>query len=468
MIKQELYKGTEGSTVDCNVYEDDFYYPRNVEENFCKDFSCCGLTLADLHDLLQHYEECHVRFEEDNRTTNTPTSSLFNESWNDTTSCFLSGADVPISFSLSETADFLSPTTTVNNSNDLLNCVLDKKVTNVDVLHTDGALTPKSKAVASQQEANDVEKQATKLKAFFDTLSSSLSAENVVKKGTFTEKLMSDGMEFLFPAISENTPPLSPSLTTTAPSLINSPTEGPLIFEPLMLGNKRRMNDFPEDASFKKTKFDTHQGLGRSLSTFPGNGTFGSTFASTALSLYDDDIISALTSSTDPLFLVKDNKTTCDVKLASTNVQEAETESEGEEADAETPKTLAKSKSSRELTSVAAGFASALANARSFDLKRLANRAPKEDKPFKCLVPGCDKSYKNPNGLKYHSLHGHCMDDPDAPAKPFKCLVPGCMRTYKNLNGLKYHIIHTHAVGTENFLDFEDEQGDGLAVEPVA
>ncbi|KAF9326933.1 Transcriptional regulator of ribosomal biogenesis proteins [Podila minutissima] len=30
------------------------------------------------------------------------------------------------------------------------------------------------------------------------------------------------------------------------------------------------------------------------------------------------------------------------------------------------------------------------------------------DKPYRCTVLGCDKSYKNPNGLKYHSLHGHC------------------------------------------------------------
>jgi hypothetical protein len=40
-----------------------------LEHHFCRDFTCCGQTLGDLHDLLEHYEECHVRFEEDDRMT---------------------------------------------------------------------------------------------------------------------------------------------------------------------------------------------------------------------------------------------------------------------------------------------------------------------------------------------------------------------------------------------------------------
>lgn len=38
---------------------------RELEASFCRDFACCGLILEDLHDLLQHYEECHVRLEEE-------------------------------------------------------------------------------------------------------------------------------------------------------------------------------------------------------------------------------------------------------------------------------------------------------------------------------------------------------------------------------------------------------------------
>lgn len=36
-----------------------------MEATYCRDFACCGLVLNDLHDLLQHYEECHVSVEED-------------------------------------------------------------------------------------------------------------------------------------------------------------------------------------------------------------------------------------------------------------------------------------------------------------------------------------------------------------------------------------------------------------------
>ncbi|ANZ75707.1 BA75_03144T0 [Komagataella pastoris] len=88
-----------------------------------------------------------------------------------------------------------------------------------------------------------------------------------------------------------------------------------------------------------------------------------------------------------------------------------------------------------------------------------------EHRPFKCPVVGCDKTYKNQNGLKYHRLHGHqnqklhpnedgtfSVIDPESNApypdglglerdKPYRCEV--CGKRYKNLNGLKYHRGHS-------------------------
>lgn len=88
-----------------------------------------------------------------------------------------------------------------------------------------------------------------------------------------------------------------------------------------------------------------------------------------------------------------------------------------------------------------------------------------EHKPFKCPVIGCDKTYKNQNGLKYHRMHGHqnqmlhlnddgtySIIDPlsNAPYpngvdmekdKPYRCEI--CGKRYKNLNGLKYHRGHS-------------------------
>ncbi|GAM91590.1 hypothetical protein ANO11243_096420 [Dothideomycetidae sp. 11243] len=88
-----------------------------------------------------------------------------------------------------------------------------------------------------------------------------------------------------------------------------------------------------------------------------------------------------------------------------------------------------------------------------------------EIKPFRCPVIGCEKAYKNQNGLKYHKQHGHTnqqlKENPDGTfsivdpttsipypgtvgmekEKPYRCEV--CGKRYKNLNGLKYHRQHS-------------------------
>ncbi|KAI8340606.1 hypothetical protein BC941DRAFT_500200 [Chlamydoabsidia padenii] len=75
------------------------------------------------------------------------------------------------------------------------------------------------------------------------------------------------------------------------------------------------------------------------------------------------------------------------------------------------------------------------------------------DKPYKCAVQGCDKAYKNPNGLKYHKEHGHCslVEDNETP-KPYQCTIGECGKRYKNLNGLKYHIEHSHMAALNHTL----------------
>ncbi|KAJ1928463.1 Transcriptional regulator of ribosomal biogenesis proteins [Tieghemiomyces parasiticus] len=74
-----------------------------------------------------------------------------------------------------------------------------------------------------------------------------------------------------------------------------------------------------------------------------------------------------------------------------------------------------------------------------------AEPATPREKPYRCPVEGCGKSYKNPNGLKYHNLHGHTSTvDGEATPRPFTCNFDSCDKAYKNLNGLKYHMQHTH------------------------
>ncbi|THH29475.1 hypothetical protein EUX98_g4703, partial [Antrodiella citrinella] len=37
-----------------------YYHIHSIEQDFCSNFSCCGLALADMHQLLDHFEEAHV------------------------------------------------------------------------------------------------------------------------------------------------------------------------------------------------------------------------------------------------------------------------------------------------------------------------------------------------------------------------------------------------------------------------
>lgn len=104
-----------------------------------------------------------------------------------------------------------------------------------------------------------------------------------------------------------------------------------------------------------------------------------------------------------------------------------------------------------------------------------------EIKPFKCPVIGCEKAYKNQNGLKYHKQHGHqnqqLKENPDGtfsivdPAtsipypgtvgmekeKPYRCEV--CGKRYKNLNGLKYHRQHSPPCNPEFKLNPQNVPG---------
>ncbi|KAA1470829.1 hypothetical protein DENSPDRAFT_858584 [Dentipellis sp. KUC8613] len=101
-------------------------------------------------------------------------------------------------------------------------------------------------------------------------------------------------------------------------------------------------------------------------------------------------------------------------------------------------------------------------------------------KPFRCPKPNCSKSYKQANGLKYHMTHGSCNFAPpkdlealqallaekgaqrgadggvmsegemrevereaERRLRPFACGVADCQRRYKNMNGLRYHYQHS-------------------------
>jgi hypothetical protein len=88
----------------------------------------------------------------------------------------------------------------------------------------------------------------------------------------------------------------------------------------------------------------------------------------------------------------------------------------------------------------------------------ITSGSQEEHRPYVCRYPGCEKTYKNANGLKYHSIHGHLhgVVPPPSPIvksheKPYKCPHLNCGKRYKNANGLKYHLSHGH-IGSSGVL----------------
>lgn len=79
-------------------------------------------------------------------------------------------------------------------------------------------------------------------------------------------------------------------------------------------------------------------------------------------------------------------------------------------------------------------------------------------RPYRCPQPGCQKAYKQSNGLKYHLLKGQCnfevrdamelggltLEEAEELAKPYLCAAgQGCKKRYRQMNGLKYHYMNS-------------------------
>ncbi|TDL23513.1 hypothetical protein BD410DRAFT_897560 [Rickenella mellea] len=63
----------------------------------------------------------------------------------------------------------------------------------------------------------------------------------------------------------------------------------------------------------------------------------------------------------------------------------------------------------------------------------------RHNKPFVCPRPGCKKSYKQANGLKYHLKLGSCNSILKDRKHSFHCPNPGCVKRYTSAGGLRYH-----------------------------
>ncbi|KAJ1950754.1 Transcriptional regulator of ribosomal biogenesis proteins, partial [Linderina pennispora] len=361
------------------MVDEDFYYPRDLEASFCRDFSCCGLVLNDLHDLLQHYEECHVRFEDDEAQADLADDCFFDDEWA-SADCLV---DAPAATDLSGFGLTLEQ-----------QLILNAATTATNTAVCSPALSP----VAAPGDISSISPKVT-TGASHSTASSA-----------------------------RNTPPLSPSHTASS-SAISSPQEAslsyPSIDAALAGGRKRGAIADGECTAAGAMKKQATLGGAKPVTT-----SVDLSFASTALGLYDDDIIAALASATDPLFLSSvaaaaagqddgdnakhANNAAAAAVAASTTLAQAASAAVAAVAcdDSDDEVHLPPS-----VTAAMAGAVAAAAAAKAHGL------LPRDDKPYRCPVSGCDKAYKNPNGLKYHNLHGHCSMGEEAlgVSKPYKC-----------------------------------------------
>ncbi|OLY82250.1 Zinc finger protein sfp1 [Smittium mucronatum] len=434
---------------DQGLYEDEFFYPKNVEEDFCRNFSCCGLILGDLHDLLQHYESCHVKFEDDNQSVNISDSKYYSNTWTKSSPEYNSGVEVPISFTMSSSSTDLlsydqgilgdvSPSDISFNQDS----ATDFNISDVEEFNNTLDLIRSSSGMDSLQFDSLYGHLGTGLPV---GIGSCLDLSSIASSGDATPSLLSSHSSASTSA--ENSPPLSPNMDTSA--IDETGNDNLFNFDFMFQGSNFSIG---KDSDMFKKSGKLGANKQKFNSKFTNSTSLGLTFGSSALSLYDDDIISALANSTDPLFLVKDE--------TPFNHNSVNNKTKGSETLKRTHSSMSKGgngtsapkakKSNNGVINIPASISAAMADA-AFNEKARQNysRIHRDDKPHRCLVKGCDKAYKNPNGLKYHALHGHCNIDVASCTKPYKCLVPNCFRSYKNLNGLKYHILHSHSIVDE-------------------
>ncbi|KAF9372584.1 Transcriptional regulator of ribosomal biogenesis proteins [Podila verticillata] len=364
----------------------DNVYQRDLEANYCTNFSCCGLTLGDLHALLQHYEEAHVRFEEDDDSHPVPAGFTEDDGWS-------TGSD-DTSSSMGRINPF---SRTQPNNNTTSSGSNLSSIANASAAATVAALT------AHQQKHTP------------------LSFLNARKKST------SVSLSDIYSEDSGFTP--DDAISAFPNSILRTAAQA----KEASLANKKR------DLATFSTSYDTHSPLAKKVSNLPTpplqskagqtaaailggmnakNPESGSVFSSAKTTQQQDELLNTVTGYLEHA-IQQGMLPNCGEVGSPQFLLAAEDLIRKREEIVSMMETIGRSSTSN------------------------------ADKPYRCTVSGCDKAYKNPNGLKYHNQHGHSAqpgmsEDERLNARPYRCTFLDCGKCYKNLNGLKYHIEHSH------------------------
>ncbi|EST09553.1 Zinc finger C2H2-type/integrase DNA-binding domain protein [Kalmanozyma brasiliensis GHG001] len=405
-----------------------------LESTFCRNFTCCGQKLDDLHDLLQHYEECHVRFEDDEMPAMIADDEVESSGSSNASTSQPSSPRTSNAGSTASAAAAVTAATTPGASTSALDVTTPTGLDDVDKASAFDTAIMRSPSLSKG-----------KKRSFGQYSSSSSANPNGAIHNSLRRALIDGGVGRRAPGTPNIYAPNSP-FSTPGGSIPGTPS--------LDAENDGYFTNGLNPAAFSALSIRSSNTDDHHLPScappnlfFPASGT-------------------ASSSSQPP---AKREKTSA-VTTASTI---------------------------------------ALENA-------LRAGAANVDKPYKCPAPGCDKAYKQMNGLKYHRLHGHCNQnnlpitaqaaaqpptihistnstasspqpesadglkvedgvttptlgspssptasansspDPASPAtqapiplgdRLYICQVGACGKRYKNLNGLRYHYLHSGSHG---------------------
>ncbi|KAG0305034.1 Transcriptional regulator of ribosomal biogenesis protein [Dissophora globulifera] len=403
-------------------------YQRDLEANYCSNFSCCGITLGDLHALLQHYEESHVRFEEeDDNGHPVPAGFADDDGWSTS----------------SESAPN-SPRPHGRQPNHLKGSSSSTLSANAAAAATVAALTASQHhhhLLQQHQQQQQQQQQDLKL--------TPLSFLNFKKKanGVSLSDIYAEDTEF----------PTTEDTMASASAFSNSLLRTAVQAEFSSLANKKR------DLSAYSTSFDTHSPMAKKSSNFQ-NMTLSSATATfnpqTGIATPGASSSSASASASSASSSSRNGpQENGSAKSSTSTAMAAGGQSQEDLLGSVTDYLQLAMKQGLLPDCGEVGSPAYLQAAEDLIKKREElvsimesigkSGTSSAEKPYRCQVSGCDKAYKNPNGLKYHNQHGHCsasgLADSEGPeSKPYMCTFMDCGKRYKNLNGLKYHIEHSH------------------------
>lgn len=364
------------------------------EADFCKDFMCCGQDLGNLHDLLEHYEEAHVV------VVNSPGINA-KELEMDPDSRWAYGGGVDELDVEMEALDEESP------SSGSETCPSTAQTSPAPGHAVPGLVGGKAASTAVATALNRL--------ALDDVLKSNSTTAAATASSAKSEEISAFDS---FVVSSASTKPVS----STKPKSTN-------------LAASRRALNGGINNHHGTTHRDTKNAFGlnvRRQSPEPTKTTTGFTAVA-------------------PNVLFTNSTTPSPVAQAATPVAPTAAAATAGPSTTATTTTSDVNASPVPANSTPVGWKAPAQATVSTDVTPQASLFSTH-RPFRCPQPGCQKSYKQANGLKYHMLKGQCnfevrdamewaglsQEEAEERAKPYACAAgDGCNKRYRQANGLK-------------------------------